>query len=378
MAKCRFCSAEIPADSIFCTECGGKDPIAVTSAATATTSEKAPAKSKKGLVIGIIAGILALILVIGGVLFFVFKDDIFGKENDSSVSENADDEEKTSDKNENKDKDDNNEDKNNEYVTDEAITIVTDSDVKDEEESSSATDNENSDLAYIKSNGKIVIGITDFAPMDYQDENGNWIGFDAELATAFAKRIGVEVEFVEIDWSNKASDLRNKNIDLVWNGMTLTDEVKSTMDCSDAYCNNAQVVIIKASEANKYQTAEDCKNLKFAVEKGSAGEMIAEENGFTFTSVITPQEALSEIESGTCDAAIIDAIIAAKLIRENPEFSDLTYIIKLNSEEYGVGCRKGSNLVDELNLFFMDSYADGSMQKIAEKYGIQAALVTQW
>ncbi|MBR2977730.1 MAG: transporter substrate-binding domain-containing protein, partial [Oscillospiraceae bacterium] len=121
-----------------------------------------------------------------------------------------------------------------------------------------------SDLAYVKEKGTLVVGITDFAPMDYKNEAGEWIGFDADMAKAFAAKLGVAVEFVEIDWDNKALELDSKTIDCVWNGMTLTDEVKAAMDCSKAYCNNAQVVIVPAEVAENYQTAEACKDLRFA------------------------------------------------------------------------------------------------------------------
>ena len=99
------------------------------------------------------------------------------------------------------------------------------------------------DLAKVKENGSLLVGITDFEPMDYQDEGGNWIGFDADMAAKFAESIGVGVEFVEIDWDNKILELNGGTIDCVWNGMTLTDEVTSAMSCSEPYCNNAQVVV---------------------------------------------------------------------------------------------------------------------------------------
>ena len=101
-----------------------------------------------------------------------------------------------------------------------------------------------SDLAYVQSKGKLVVGITDFEPMDYKDADGSWIGFDADMAKAFAESLGVTAEFVEIDWDNKVMELNSKNIDVVWNGMTLTSEVTSAMECTNAYCNNAQVVVV--------------------------------------------------------------------------------------------------------------------------------------
>lgn len=116
------------------------------------------------------------------------------------------------------------------------------------------------------------MGITNFEPMDYQDEEGEWIGFDADMAKAFGESLGVDVEFVEIDWDNKILELDGKTIDCVWNGMTLTEEVTSSMECTDAYLNNAQVVVLPADKADKYQDEKSLSDLSFAVESGSAGE----------------------------------------------------------------------------------------------------------
>ena len=143
-----------------------------------------------------------------------------------------------------------------------------------------------SDLDYIKQKGTLVVGITDFAPMDYQDADGSWIGFDADLAKAFAESLGVEVQFQTIEWDNKVMELDGKTIDVVWNGMTLTDEVTSSMACSNAYCNNAQVVILPADKAADYGTVDSLSGLRFAVESGSAGMAQAEENGLTYTDVV--------------------------------------------------------------------------------------------
>ena len=235
-----------------------------------------------------------------------------------------------------------------------------------------------SDLAYVQANGKLVVGITDFAPMDYKDESGEWIGFDADLAKAFAASLGVEVEFVEIDWDNKIMELDNKSIDVVWNGMTLTDDVKAAMECSNAYANNAQVVIVKADAADQYQTVESVAELTFAVENGSAGEEVIDGLGFANkTEVATQADALMEVAAGTSDAAVIDSLMAAAMVGEGTGYPDLTYTVGLNSEEYGAGFRKGSDLAAALNDFMTAAYADGSMIQIAETYGIQAALIAQ-
>ena len=247
----------------------------------------------------------------------------------------------------------------------------------DNSKDTSAAESTDSDLAYVKDKGTLVVGITDFEPMDYQDENGNWIGFDADLASAFAESLGVDVEFVEIDWDNKILELDGKTIDCVWNGMTLTDEVTSSMSCTNAYCNNAQVVVVPSDVADQYQDTDSLKDLTFAVESGSAGETQAQELGLNYTAVTAQSDALMEVAAGTSDAAIIDSLMAAAMVGEGTGYTNLTYTIGLNDEEYGVGFRKGSDLTEELNNFFKSSYADGSMEQIAEKYGVQAAVVEQ-
>ena len=234
-----------------------------------------------------------------------------------------------------------------------------------------------SDLAYVQDKGKLVIGITDFAPMDYKNESGEWIGFDADMAKAFAASIGVEAEFVEIDWDNKILELDSKTIDCVWNGMTLTAEVTSAMECSNAYCNNAQVVIVPADKADQYQTVESVKDLTFAAEAGSAGEAELTALGYTVTPVKAQSDALMEVAAGTSDAAVIDSLMAAAMVGEGTGYANLTYTCGLNSEEYGVGFRKGSDLAQKLNDFFKSAYADGSMMATAETYGVQAAVIEQ-
>ena len=243
--------------------------------------------------------------------------------------------------------------------------------------SSTSDETTQSDLAYIQNKGTLVVGITEFEPMDYQDADGNWIGFDADLARAFAESLGVEAQFQLIDWDNKVFELDGHTIDVVWNGMTLTDEVMAAMDCSNAYCNNAQIVILPADVAEDYPDVESLAGLSFAVESGSAGQAQAEENGFTYTEVMDQATAVLEVASGTADAAIIDSLMAAAMVGEGTSYDQLTYTIELNSEEYGVGFRKGSDLVELLNQFFVDSYADGTMMELAETYGVQAAVIPQ-
>ena len=234
-----------------------------------------------------------------------------------------------------------------------------------------------SDLAYVQEKGTLVVGITEFEPMDYQNADGEWIGFDADMAKAFAESLGVTAEFQVIDWDNKVMELDGKTIDVVWNGMTLTDEVTSAMECTNAYCNNAQVVIVPSDVADQYQDVDSVKGLSFAVESGSAGMAEVQALGATYTEVSDQATALMEVASGTSDAAVIDSLMAAAMVGEGTSYADLTYTVGLNSEEYGVGFRKGSDLAEKLNEFFKTSYDDGTMMQIAETYGVQAAIIEQ-
>ena len=228
-----------------------------------------------------------------------------------------------------------------------------------------------------ESEEKLVIGITNFEPMDYKDEDGEWIGFDADLAKAFAESLDMEAEFVEIDWDSKIMELESDTIDCVWNGMTLTPEVTSSMDCSEPYLENAQVVVVPKDVADKYQDEESLADLSFAAGAGSAGEAELKARDLNVTPVTAQSDALMEVAAGTSDAAVIDLLMAAAMIGEGTSYEDLTYTVHLNSEEYGVGFRKGSDLTEKLNDFIQDAYADGTIEELAEKYGVQAALIEQ-
>lgn len=245
------------------------------------------------------------------------------------------------------------------------------------EDSSTEASSAESDIDYIKDKGTLVVGITDFEPMDFKDDEGLWIGFDADMAGKVADDLGVDVEFVEIDWDNKILELENKSIDCVWNGMTLTDEVLNSMECTNAYCNNAQVVVLPASAAADYPDIESMADLSFAVEAGSSGEAAAKENGLNYTSLAQQSDTLMEVEAGTSDASIIDLLMAGAMIGEGTSYPNLTHTLELTTEKYGVGCRKGSDLAEFINDEFKKYYDNGTMQSIADTYGVQDALVEQ-
>ena len=237
------------------------------------------------------------------------------------------------------------------------------------------TDRGDSDLTYVQTKGTLVVGMTDFAPMDYKDENGEWIGFDADMAKAFAESLGVEVEFLEINWDNKLMELDTKGIDVIWNGMTINDEVEAGASVSEPYCRNGQVVVVPAAKAEDYQTVESLSGLNFAVENGSAGAAQLDELGLSYVAKTTQADALLEVASGASDACVIDLLMAGAMIGEGTSYPDLTYTVQLNDEEYGVAFRKGSDLVDAFNEFWSAAYADGTVMETATTYGVQESVI---
>lgn len=240
-------------------------------------------------------------------------------------------------------------------------------------------DTAKSDLEKVKDAGKLVVGITEFAPMDYKDKDSDeWIGFDAEMATAFAEYLGVDVKFEVIgDWDMKHLELNNGSYDCIWNGMTLTDEVKAEMDYK-AYCNNHQVVVVKADKVDQYTTEESVADLNFAVERGSAGAAQAEARNWTFDGFDNQAAALNEVKAGASHAAIVDYLMAVAMVGPNTDYSDLAATsIYVSDEELGVGFRKGSDLLGELEKFFEKAYADGTMMECAKKYGLENDIIEQ-
>ena len=241
-----------------------------------------------------------------------------------------------------------------------------------------------SDLAYVQDKGTLVVGITNFEPMDYKAEGSDeWIGFDADMAKQFAEYLGVDVEFMEITWDYKVMELDSKNIDAVWNGMTINDEVLAAMSVSTPYCTNAQVLVVPADEAADYTDLTSLEGLQVAVEAGSAGEEAATALGATTIPVQAQSNTLLEVSAGTADAAVIDLLMAGAMIGEGTSYEDLTYTLNLNeaqglpSEEYGVGFRQGSDLVDSFNTFWAEKIADGTVLEVATTYGLQEAVILE-
>ena len=241
--------------------------------------------------------------------------------------------------------------------------------------SAAASQSAGSDLDYIKGKGKLVIGYTVYEPMNYTDADGNFTGFDTELATAVCEKLGVEPEFVEINWDTKVVELDAKSIDCIWNGMTLTDDIMANTATTKAYAKNAQVVVVK--DGTDYASTADLVGKTVVAEAGSAGEAAIEgdENlaQADYVSKSVQTDCLMEVAAGTADAAVLDLTLANAMIGEGTDYASLAIVDELNAEEYGVAFRKGSDAAAAVDAAFDELKADGTMQALAEKYDLALA-----
>jgi len=226
-----------------------------------------------------------------------------------------------------------------------------------------------------KDENKLVIGYTIYEPMNYM-EDGKLTGFDTEFAEAVCEKLGVTPEFVEINWDTKFVTLDSKKIDCIWNGMTISDEVKANCDVSKAYVKNAQVVVMKKDKIDSYKDVKSLEGLKFAAEAGSAGEAAIKDNGLdkNYAPVAAQTDALLAVVGGQADACVIDITMAKSMTAEGTSYSDLTYSLELTTEEYGIGFRKDSDLTEKVNKAIDELKADGTLDKLAEKYELNLAL----
>lgn len=248
-----------------------------------------------------------------------------------------------------------------------------------------------SDFAQIKEKGEMTMGITIFAPMNYYDDQENLIGFDTELAEAVCEKLGLEAKFMEINWDSKEIELNSKNIDCIWNGMCITEERKQTMSISNPYLLNTQAMVMKPDVAEKF--AKDPSGALVVAEQGSTGEgklqgTIADDESVKvsakeffkdakYTAVDSMAKAIMEVQAGTADIALVDSVCAFGMVGEGTDYPDLVVNVdnEFGAQEYGIACRKGSDLTQKINDAIAELIEEGKVAEIAAKYNLTDMLV---
>ena len=236
---------------------------------------------------------------------------------------------------------------------------------------------ETDDWSYIQSKGTLVIGYTEYAPMNYT-ENGKLVGFDTEFAEAVCAKLNLKPEFVEIDWDTKELELAGKKIDCIWNGLTVTEERKANMDFTVSYLKNQQVVVVRSEDVAKYTDAASFAGEVVVAEAGSAGATAIAANmpDAEFVEVQAQSDALLEVKTGKAAAAVIDLTMAKAMTGEGTDYSDLTIApIDMMDEEYAIGFRVGSTATANVNEAIEALSADQTIATIAQKYDLTDLLI---
>jgi len=232
---------------------------------------------------------------------------------------------------------------------------------------------------------KLICGVTIFENMNEKDADGNWTGFESEFAMEVGKLLNMEVEFQEIDWSQKYNELNSGAITCIWNGFTANSEddgIKRSelVDFSYGYMLNQQCIVVKKDKVADYKTQDDLKGKKAAVEGGSAGAAFAESvTDKDKISAATAQiNTFMEVKSGAVDFAVVDILLAKNICGQN-DYSDLAIVdaIELESEIYAIGFKKGSDLTAKVNEAIKTLEENGKLMELAKKYGFENVLKVQ-
>ncbi len=230
----------------------------------------------------------------------------------------------------------------------------------------------------------IVVGYTVYEPMNYEDENGKLVGFDTELAEAVFAKLGYKVVFKLIEWDNKYTDLNSDTIQCVWNGFTANaaddDGVQRSekVDFSYNYMENRQVIVAKKDSGIK--TAADLNGKIGAAEGGSVGEAYGKSfEGATIKAFTAQTDCLFEVNAQTAQFAVVDAQLAKSYCGKG-NYADLEIIDALSSdvEYYAIGFKKGSDLTAKVNEALEALAKDGTIAKLAEKYGVATTAITDF
>lgn len=225
-----------------------------------------------------------------------------------------------------------------------------------------------SDSKEVKDAGKLIVGVTDCEPMNYKVD-GEWTGFDTEFAKLFAEELGVEVEFVEIEWANRYDLLKEYEIDCIWNGMTMDELQQIDISVSDGYVKNSQILVMKADKISYFEDGYSIQNLLFACENGSAGQICIQRDGLETNVYETQHQALESVAKGMTDAAVVDYTFAQKVVGVGKTYSTLATGFPFSDEVYCVGFRKDSNLTGMLNKFISE-HKDKELLELANKYDL--------
>ena len=243
------------------------------------------------------------------------------------------------------------------------------------------------DFEKIQDKGKFVCGITIYEPMNYYDangdliadESGDLIGFDTELAKLVAEKLDLEVEFQVIDWGNKYTELSSNNIDCIWNGFTSNSKDDDGIERSDkvdftyAYLDNAQCVVVRAGEINKFSNAASLQGKKAAAETGSAGESYAKSvtDADKVVGKTSQMDTFLELKSNAVDFIVVDVLLAEKIVGKG-DYADLKIAnsISIDAEVYSIGCRKGSDFDEKINEALIELLNEGKLEELATKYDV--------
>lgn len=247
----------------------------------------------------------------------------------------------------------------------------------------------NSDWTSVQDKGVMTIGVTNYPPMNYLDDEGNWTGFDTEFAQAVGEELGISVEFVEISWEAKETELSSKNIDCLWNGMCITDDRKEMWEVTKPYMYNTQAMVMKADKADEIMA--DIAGKRVVAEAGSTGEekimgtiddsadatvgVIAKDYfaNSQYTGVSSMATALMDVQNGVADVALVDSVIAQGMIEgEGSELSDLVINLdnKFGDQYFGIAFRKGSDICAKVEDAIDSLVESGKLNTIAQKYGL--------
>jgi polar amino acid transport system substrate-binding protein len=234
-----------------------------------------------------------------------------------------------------------------------------------------------------ENDGKFICGVTEFEPMNFRDSKGNWTGFDTEVALLVGQKLGLKVEFQEIEWSAKYQELEAGTINAIWNGFTANaseDGVprSNMVDFSYSYLRNQQCVVIKSSRANEFKSVDNLTGKTVAAESGSAGESFAKDTVTDKGRIIGSPAQINtflEVKSGAVDCAVVDILLAQRLAGSG-DYSDLMIAnITLDFEVYAVGFKKGSDLRQKVNKALKELYDEGKLMELAKKYKLEDSLV---